>query len=166
MKVIIHNLLIVVIVSTFAQCYSFKGIIIPDDISTFVVPYVEMSTPDAPPSINIDFQDKLIQKITRESRLTFEDVAPDVTMKATISDYIVESLGANSQNNVDANRLKIAVRIEFTDSKDEERNWKKTFSQNREFDAGVNLLSVQDDLIEQIFDDIVEDIFNSAFTNW
>ena len=68
--------------------------------------------------------------------------------------------------NVDANRLKISVRIEFTDSKDEERNWKKTFSQNREFDAGVNLLSVQDDLIEQIFDDIVEDIFMSAFTNW
>lgn len=161
-----RNLLVVIIASTFLQCYSFKGIVIPDDVDSFEVPYVEMTTPDAPPSINIDFQDKLIQKITRESRLVFQDVAPDVTMKATISDYIVESLGANSQNNVDANRLKISVRIEFTDSKDEERNWKKTFSQNREFDAGVNLLSVQDDLIEQIFDDIVEDIFMSAFTNW
>ncbi len=159
-------ILVILIASAFLQCYSFKGIVIPDEVDTFEVPYVEMTTPDAPPSINIDFQDKLIQKITRESRLVFQDVAPDVTMKATISDYIVESLGANSQNNVDANRLKISVRIEFTDSKDEERNWKKTFSQNREFDAGVNLLSVQDDLIEQIFDDIVEDIFMSAFTNW
>ena len=159
-------ILVILIASAFLQCYSFKGIVIPDEVDTFEVPYVEMTTPDAPPSINIDFQDKLIQKITRESRLVFQDVAPDVTMKATISDYIVESLGANSQNNVDANRLKISVRIEFTDIKDEERNWKKTFSQNREFDAGVNLLSVQDDLIEQIFDDIVEDIFMSAFTNW
>ncbi len=166
MTVTLRYFFLILIAAILLQCYSFKGIVIPDEVETFEVPYVEMTTPDAPPSINIDFQDKLIQKITRESRLVFQDVAPDVTMKATISDYIVESLGANSQNNVDANRLKISVRIEFTDSKDEERNWKKTFSQNREFDAGVNLLSVQDDLIEQIFDDIVEDIFMSAFTNW
>ena len=91
-------ILVILIASAFLQCYSFKGIVIPDEVDTFEVPYVEMTTPDAPPSINIDFQDKLIQKITRESRLVFQDVAPAVTMKATISDYIVESLGANSQN--------------------------------------------------------------------
>ena len=87
-------------------------------------------------------------------------------MNTVISDYRVESLGANSQNNVDANRLKITVKVEYIDSKNEDNNWNKTFSQNREFSAGVNLLSIQDQLIDQIFDDIVEDIFNQAFTNW
>ena len=150
----------------FSSCYSFKGINIPDELSTFDIPYIELTTPDAPPSININLQDKMIQKITRESKLTFQDKNPDIRMNTVISDYRVESLGANSQNNVDANRLKITVKVEYIDSKNEDNNWNKTFSQNREFSAGVNLLSIQDQLIDQIFDDIVEDIFNQAFTNW
>ena len=146
-------------------CYSFKGITIPDTLDTFDVPFVEVTTPDAPPSINTDLQDKLIQKITRESRLTFNSTNPDVRMTTKLTGYIVESIGANSED-VDANRLKISVKVEYKDAKNEENDWIKSFSQNREFAAGVNLLSVQDQLVEEIFDDIVEDIFNTAFTNW
>lgn len=163
MKVGIYLL---VLVFFLAGCYSFKGISIPDEISTFNVPFIEVISPDAPPSININLQEKLILKITRESRLTFTDSDPDIIMNASITGYNVEAIGANSENSVNANKLSITVKVDYVDAKNEKNNWKKNFSQNREFAAGVNLLSVQADLIEQIFTDISEDIFNFSFTNW
>ncbi|MDA9773895.1 LPS assembly lipoprotein LptE [Saprospiraceae bacterium] len=154
------------LVALIQSCYSFKGISIPDNISTYNIPYIEITTADAPPSINTDLQEKLIQKINRESRLTINNAKPDITFVASIGSYSVRSIGVNAQNSVDANQLEISVRVEYSDSKSEENNWKQTFSQLRQFPTGTDLLSVQDQLVDEIFDDIVEDIFNKAFTNW
>lgn len=163
MRKIIFCLVIITIIQS---CYSFKGISIPENINTYNIPFIEITTADAPPSINTDLQEKLIQKINRESRLTFATSQPDVIFNTIISAYSVRSIGVNSENSVDANQLEISVRVEYMDSKDEENNWKQSFSQQRQFPTGTDLLSVQDQLVDEIFDDLVEDIFNKAFTNW
>ena len=160
-----HTLFLFIIFSL-QSCYSFKGITIPAELETYNVPFIEMTSPDAPPSINTDLQDKLILKINQESRLTFNEVNPDIIMKTTLTGYIVESVGANADNSVDANLLKISVKVEYTDTKNDENSWNKNFTNNRQFPTGTSLLSVQDRLVEEIFEDIVEDIFNQAFTNW
>jgi len=160
------QLLILIILLTMQACYSFKGITIPANLETYSVPFIEMTTPDAPPSINTDLQDKLILKINQESRLTFNEANPDIIMKTTLTGFNVESIGANAQNSVDANQLKISVKVEYTDTKDAENSWNKSFTNNRQFPTGTSLLAVQDRLVNEIFDDIVEDIFNQAFTNW
>jgi len=157
---------IIVISSLVASCYSFKGISIPETITSYNIPYIEIITPDAPPSINTDLQDKLIQKINRESRLTFQTNNPDVVFQASITKFSVRSIGANSENSVDANQLEVAVKVDYIDSQNEENNWKQSFPQQRQFPTGTDLLTVQDDLLDEIFNDIVEDIFNKAFTNW
>jgi len=161
-----YSLISIGIILFLSGCYSFKGISIPDNISSYNIPYIEITTPDAPPSINTDLQDKLIQKINSETRLAFSAGSPDVVFLAAISGYSVRSIGANSENSVDANQLNISVKVEYTDSTNEENNWKQNFSQQRQFPAGTDLLSVQDQLVGEIFDDLVEDIFNKAFTNW
>ncbi len=150
----------------FQSCYSFKGISIPDNIETYSVPFIEMTTPDAPPSINTLLQDKLILRINQESRLTNNEANPDILIKTTLNRYRVQSVGANADNTVEANQLTISVKVEYTDYKNEENSWSKDFSNNRDFPTGTSLLSVQDQLVDEIFDDIVEDIFNKAFTNW
>lgn len=160
------HLLLVLLVVFLHSCYSFKGINIPTNVETYNIPFIEMTTPDAPPSINTDLQDKLILRINQESRLTFNEVSPDIILKTTLTRFFVESIGANAQNSVDANQLSISVKVEFTDNKNEENSWTKSFTNNRQFPTGTSLLSVQDALVDEIFEDIVEDIFNQAFTNW
>lgn len=162
MRVIPILCLIVVLQS----CYSFKGIAIPSNVETYSIPFIEMTTPDAPPSINTILQDKLILKINQESRLTNNENNPDILLKTTLTRYNVQSVGANADNSVDANQLTISVKVEYTDFKNEENSWTKNISNNRDFPTGTSLLTVQDQLIDEIFDDIVEDIFNQAFTNW
>lgn len=153
-----------VIVST--GCYSFKGISIPNEIDTYNVPFVEIQTADAPVGVNQDFQDKLIEKISRESRLNLNTDKPDISLQCSITRFAVEAISPNANNNVDASRLVVGIRVEYKDIKTPKNNWSRTFNGNEEFETGTNLLAVQDELLDAIFDRIVGDIFDKAFTNW
>ncbi len=161
------RILILICTLSFLQsCYSFRGISIPANVESYSVPFIEMTTPDAPPSINTSLQEELILRINQESRLINDENNPDIILKTTITRYNVESVGANAQNSVDANQLTISVKVVYTDTKNEDNSWTKSFSNNRQFPTGTSLLSVQDQLVSEIFVDLIDDIFNQAFTNW
>ena len=148
------------------SCYSFKGISIPDNVNTFKVDLFQSRAANAPATIGQTFSDALNDKITRESRLDYNSGDPDIVFSGIIKDYKVEPLAPTGDNTSALNRLKIWVEISYTNNKNEEDNWKKTFSQQRDFDSAINLFSVQDQYITEIFDLVVEEVFNKAFTNW
>ena len=64
------------------------------------------------------------------------------------------------------NRLEVSVSIEYIYTLDEEQNWKKTFSFFEDYGIDENLLDIQEGLLESITEQLIEDIFNKAFTNW
>ena len=64
------------------------------------------------------------------------------------------------------NRLTITIQIEFINNTDPEQNWKQSFNWFSDYDANENLPNVQDDLHEEIITELVENVFNKAFTNW
>ncbi|MFT5764518.1 MAG: hypothetical protein ACI8X3_001949, partial [Saprospiraceae bacterium] len=64
------------------------------------------------------------------------------------------------------NRLDVTVNVEFINNKDETQNWVQPFSYFSDFESDQNFLTVQDGLVETINNQLVEDIFNKAFTNW
>lgn len=147
-------------------CYSFKGISIAPEIKRFNVPFVQIESPDAPVGANLDFQQLLIDKITRESRLVFDDNEPQIAFNCALSDYYVQSISPSSNNTSDVNRLIIQVTVDYVNFEDTSKNWRRKFKSNQEFAAGVNFISVQETLTDEIFAQLVEDIFNQAFTDW
>ncbi|MEK7256084.1 MAG: LPS assembly lipoprotein LptE, partial [Bacteroidota bacterium] len=64
------------------------------------------------------------------------------------------------------NRLTISVNVRFVNHKNEKANWNQQFSFFDNFDASQNLLDVQEQLVDNISRELVERIFNKAFTNW
>ena len=64
------------------------------------------------------------------------------------------------------NRLTIVTAIEYINHKDEEAGFKRNFSFFFDFPATTELASVQTDAVQTILDQLTEDIFNAAFTNW
>lgn len=147
-------------------CYSFKGISIPDNVDTFTVALFQNRAGNAPATIGQTFTDELVDKINNQTRLNFDGNNPDIEFKGSISGYEVQSIAPTRDNTSALNRLQIRVSIEYINHKNEEDNWKQTFSQQRDFGSGENLFSVQDQYIAEIFELIVEDVFNKAFTNW
>jgi hypothetical protein len=65
------------------------------------------------------------------------------------------------------NRITITVSVDFTNKKNEKQNFEnKTFTRYQDYSSSLSLAAVQDDLIKEINDQLVQDIFNQAVVNW
>ncbi|MEO1261969.1 MAG: LptE family protein [Bacteroidota bacterium] len=146
--------------------YSFKGISIPADVKTFYVELFDTQDPETVPTLPRDFTEKLKDRIRRESNLQINDTEPDIEFSGAITRFQVTAEAPKADEEIGFNKLTIAVNINFVNNKDEEANWKQQFSFDDFFEPDQNLLEVQDQLIENITDELVERIFNKAFTNW
>ncbi len=63
-------------------------------------------------------------------------------------------------------QLKITVNVRFTNNKNHDEDFERTFSATRDFDATQSLESVQEELVTQMIKEIVESIFNASVANW
>lgn len=147
-------------------CYSFKGFSIGQELSTFGVSDFRNTAVNAPPTIQQTFQERLKEKVIRESRLKFDDVNPDLTFSGTITRFSVTAVAPERDATTSANRLDIAVNVTYENARNEKNRWTQTFSHFADFATTDNLLDIQDQLITIIFDQVIEDIFNKAFADW
>ena len=155
-----------ILLSLFWSCYSFKGISIPPEVNTYYISTFENRAGNAPAGIEQLFSETLKEKIRNESRLKFSEDDPDIEFEGSISSYNVRSMSPTAGNETAFNRLNISINVEFTNARDEEEDWQKSFSWYRDFTNDEDLTANQDDFIEEIFEQLTEDVFNQAFTNW
>ncbi len=149
-----------------AGCYSFSGITIDPSVQTYKVNLYEDNTLDALPGLDQIFTEDLKEKIRTQSRLIYADQNPHVEFTGSIVDYRITSEAPQQGETTAINRLTIKVLIEFTNHLDEEKNWKKNFDFFYDWDTATDFLSVQDEAISTISNQINEYIFNEAFNDW
>jgi hypothetical protein len=146
--------------------YSFKGYSISPDVHTFYVDNFKLNAQNAPATIPQTFAETLKDKVSRESRLQYTTLNPDLEFSGTIQNFTVSAVAPKPDEQTSFNRLTIYVAVEYTNHQDAKDQWQKTFSHFADFPTDQNLLQVQDELISIIFTQIQEDIFNQAFNNW
>ena len=147
-------------------CYSFKGIDIPDNVQTFYINEISNRARTAPADLGQTFTESLKDKILTESKLTFNDINPDIEFSGEITRFRASSQAPQRGETTAFNRLDISVRISYKDNQNEKASWENSFSFYSDFGSNENLLDRQDELISVIFEQILEDIFNKAFTSW
>lgn len=152
----------------FTSCYSFKGVSIPPEVNTFFVRQVRLnqSVHLAPADSPERFMEQFREKVRSQSKLKWDEANPDIEFDCEITGYRVSNEGNQQGNEVSLNKLTITVKVNYIDNKDEEKDWNKSFSFGIPFDPNEDLQEVQDGYIEDIFEQISENIFNDAFTNW
>ncbi len=148
------------------SCYSLKGYSINQDVNTYFVGQFKITAYNAPATINQTFAEALKDKISKESRLKYTENTPDLEFEGAIQSYIVAPIAPQPNEQTAFNRLTISVNVEYSNHKDAKDHWTKSFSHFADFATDKNLLEVQDELINTIFQQILEDIFNQAFNNW
>ena len=163
MKYITGLLFISIVLSS---CYSFKGISIPLDVKTFYLPPVQLTDYSAPPDTPEKFMEQMRQKIRSQSKLKWNETDPHIEFECSIVGFRVSNEGNQAGNEVSLNKLTISVKVNFFNNNTEEDDWTKTFSFGIPFDPSQDLQEVQDGYIDDIFEQITENIFNEAFTDW
>jgi len=150
----------------FAGCYSLKGYNIDPNVETYYVGNFKLISSNAPATLPQTFAESLKDKISRESRLKYDDENPDIEFNGSIQGYTITAVAPLPGERTSFNRLTINVTVDYTNNLDAKDKWTKSFSHFEDFPAEQNLTAVQEDLITVIFNQILEDIFNQAFNNW
>jgi hypothetical protein len=150
-------------------CYSFKGISIDySQVSTYFVEQFDNNAINAPPAISVRLTEDLKEKIRTESRLLLSDTDPDIFFEGTVVRYEVTAEAPQPGEVTSVNRLTIVTAVQYTNNVNEEKGWKskKNFSFFFDFPSSSSLTDVEEEAISAISEQMMEDIFNEAFTDW
>lgn len=118
------------------------------------------------PPLQQIFENKLLDTVTRQTRLQEVDGNSDLEMTGEITGYSLSPQAVGTDAYATQTRLTISVRVKYTDTKNPANDVDQTFSAYRQFDASMMLTDVQDDLCNEICDELVDLIFNATLGNW
>ena len=112
------------------------------------------------------FENKLLDYVTRQTRLQEVDGPADIELTGEITGYSLSPQAVGTDAYATETRLTITVRVKYTDNKNPANNLDQTFSAYRQFSSSLMLTDVQDDLCNQISEELVNLIFNATLGNW
>ncbi len=161
-----NNILVLILTGLLASCYSFKGITVPPGVETFYVENFTVSAFNAPANVELEFTEALRKKMREEARLVFDDQDPHVSFSGSITAFDIGIAAASEGDEVTLNRLNVRVMVKYEDSVEPDNNFEKTFTEFEDFPADDDFQSLQEQLVQTIFDDIIEKLFNDTYTNW
>jgi hypothetical protein len=100
------------------------------------------------------------------------DNGGELQMEGSIASYrltpVAPSAAQSDQSRdvADLTRLTITIKVEYVNLENEEFNFSKNFSQFADFNSDIGLTAVESALIDEIFEQIILDIFNASVANW
>ncbi len=147
--------------------YSLSGASIPAEAKTFSVAYFPNNAAMVSPILSSTLTDALVDKFTRQTRLEQVAEGGDFAFEGEITNYTSTTASVSSDDYALLNRLTITVRVRFTNAINEADSFaNQTFSAYADYDSTKLLTEVEGELIPEIVDQIVTDIFQAAAGNW
>lgn len=146
-------------------CYSFKTVTVDPNVRTVSVADFENRASLIEPTLSQTLTEKMKNKMTSEARLDLLKRDGHASFKGVIERYQVTYAASGANDQAALNRLTIAIKVEYNNTITNE-NWSQSFSHFENFDSNANLNDVAEQLIELITNNLVDDVFNRAFSNW
>lgn len=144
--------------------YSFSGTT-TDAESIFVGNFLNRAG-GGPANIGIDFTERLKEYYQRNTRLEIGERNSDLLVEGNITTYELRPIAATANDQAAQNRLTIGVEIDFTDTRDDEKSFTQVFSFYSDFPQNQTLSQVEQEKIDEIFEQIILDIFNKTVADW
>ena len=151
--------------------YSFTGSSIPIGVETFQVDYFENTAGGRPgstiePGLDRDFTIALQDLIVNQTSLNLVNQGGDIIYSGEIVDFSVTPMAATAEIKAAQNRLTMAVMVNYENVLNEEDNIKESFSFYYDFPGNLQVYDIKDAALEEIFERIIQDIFNETLAKW
>jgi len=146
--------------------YRFSGASIPPEAVSLSIAQFDNRSLVVVPQLSQILSDRMRDKFLAESRLRLQTADADLTFEGSIVDYAVAPAAVAAGETTSLSRLSIAVQVRYTNRFRTAENWEQRFVRYADFDAGLDLRQVEDQLNQEIVRQLVDDIFNRAFVNW
>lgn len=118
------------------------------------------------PILSSTLTDALVDMFTRRTRLMQVEEGGDFAFEGEIINYTSTTASVSSDEVALLNRLTITIKVRFTNALDEKQSWNRTFTSYEDYESTRLLTEVEGELIPQIVDKLVTDIFQASASNW
>lgn len=167
LRIATYTIGLLCIVALASGCYSFRGLTIDcNAMKTFSIQQFVNNTGNAPAPMAQNFGELLREKMLAETCLTSVTEGGDAHFTGQIVRYERTSVAPSEGQSNLVSRLTIAINIEYTNAVNEKESFTKRYEWFEDYDSNTDFLAVQDQLINTISVQILEKLFNDAFTNW
>lgn len=147
--------------------YSFSGGSIPPEAKSYSVDYFQNKAEIVVPYVSTKFTEMLKDKMRNQTSLNeMTDGNGDLHFEGEITEYSQKPMNIQRDEVAASNRLTIRVRVKYINPYDEKQSFDTSFSHYYDFDNSVDFTSIEEQAVTEIFEKIVDDIYNKAFVNW
>ncbi|MEQ8325389.1 MAG: LptE family protein [Vicingaceae bacterium] len=146
--------------------YSFTGASISPEVKTISVDFFKSYAPIAPPILEQTFTEALKEIFVSQTNLRLVESGGDLHFEGRITGYQTAPIAVSTNQTASQERLTITVRVKFTNEKEPKNDFDRAFSRFQDYDATQNIQSIENDLILDINQQLVQNIFDAAVSNW
>ncbi len=160
---------------TFQQCgvYSFTGASLSPDIKTISIDNFYNDSGGGPANLSQLFSEEVRDYYQRNTSLSLVPSNGDLLLEGSITGYQFTPI-APQASGTDATvdragqmRLTITVKASYVNTQDDTFDFNnRSFSFFADFDANQDPAAVENQLIDEITEKIILDIFNATVANW
>ena len=149
--------LIILLLSSCTISYKFNGASINYNlIKTISVSDFPIRAALVYPPLSEVFTNSLKDAYTQQTALQMVDVNGDLQVEGEITGYDLSPQAVGTDAYATMTRLTITVKVRFTNTKEPQYDFDRTFSAYQDFSSTQMLTDVQDGLIETITDELVD----------
>ena len=112
------------------------------------------------------FNNTLSDKYASQTKLRQVKRDGDLALSGEITSYDQTNKSISADGYSSMVQLRMTVKVKFTNNKKHEDDFDRTFSASREYDSSQQLTAVQEELVQQMIDDIVDQVFNATVAKW
>jgi len=146
--------------------YGLTGASIAPDVKTISVQYFVNRAPLGMANLEQYFTDELKDKFKSQTSLVLVNDMGHLNFEGEITKYFTQPMAITGNETASQNRLSITVHVKFTNEIQPEFNFDTSFTQFADYDSNLDLSSVEQQLVEEITEKLIEDIFNKSVVNW
>ncbi|MDR2036902.1 MAG: LPS assembly lipoprotein LptE [Bacteroidales bacterium] len=118
------------------------------------------------PRLSLQVTEGLKDKIQANTSLNLVNNNADVLFEGEITGYSVQPQAVQASGTASKDRLTVTVKVKFTNEVSPELSYEKSFSRYAEYSSSQSFESVQSGLVDEILEQLMDDIFNEAFSTW
>lgn len=148
--------------------YSFTGATIPSHLETVAIPLVQDVSASPVTNLEDELTRLLVDRFVGQTRLSLErsETESDAVLRAEIQRYVNQPTAVGGEAQATLNRVTITVRATYVDQVNDQQIFERTFSASDEYSPTVEGLAGEEDAAATILENIADDIFTAATSNW
>lgn len=148
--------------------YSFTGTSIPSDVQTIYIPFFPDRSQSGLGNLSDRLNRALVERFVNQSRLSLanDKETSDAFVEGSIQAYVNRPFSIGGDQQANRNEIQITVRATFQYASEDEPLWTKSFSGNATYDVLENPVDGELEAAETALQQIANNMFNDAVSNW